>query len=113
MSQSVASVVAPALDGRVFRLEVSRPGAKPVVEQLVFDEGFIVATECVGDGFAPGPYRAHAVGDAILWEAEQESPTAGRVRWIGTVIDGHIRGLLWWDPPRGAAVRWHFEGTST
>ena len=78
------------LDGKSYvgkNGEVGKKLAEYEDEEIVFENGMFTSVSCEPYNFGSSPYNARIVGDKIHFDAVTESPTHGRISWIG-IIDG-------------------------
>lgn len=69
-------------------------------DTLFFSDGHFWSANCVPCGFAPGPYSARAVGDAIHFHGEMKSAERGKFTYVGVVRDGRLSAKIHWHKDR-------------
>jgi hypothetical protein len=81
-----AQAQALALDGRRFDgVFIQRGKTKGDADILTFSGGRFRSSACDRYGYGDAPYRTSVQGDAVVFEAETESPKYGKLIWRGTV----------------------------
>ena len=74
------------LEGRRFDgVFIQRGKTSGDADTLTFQGGRFRSSACDRYGYSDAPYRATALGDAIAFEAETESPKYGKLVWRGVV----------------------------
>lgn len=84
-----------ALDGRSFDgivLECGKTSGD--ADTLIFKDGRFRSTACDPYGYGDGPYSATRSDDALLFEAETESPQYGKLLWKGVVRGPRLDGTM-------------------
>ena len=96
-----AAATAPAraqamvLDGRNFEGVVLKRGeTSGDADTLIFRDGRFRSTACDQYGYGDGPYTTSISGDAVLFEAQTESPNSGTLLWKGVVQSEKLDGTL-------------------
>ncbi len=83
--------LASPLDGRRFDgVFLERGKTSGDADTITFRDGRFRSSACDRYGYADAPYKVTAVGDALHFEAETESPRYGRLLWKGVVRDGKL-----------------------
>lgn len=83
------------LDGRNFEGVVLKRGeTSGDADTLIFKDGRFRSTACDQYGYGDGPYTASVSGDAVLFEAQTESPKSGKLLWKGVVRGEKLDGTL-------------------
>jgi len=109
-SMTSASAAGP-VDGKSFAGSVWMHGEKaPQKDEFVFKDGTFRSAACDKYGFAAAPYRVSQDGDAMVFEADTQSPTDGRIHWKGTIRAGRFEGVSNWQPAHGKPVEGWFRG---
>jgi hypothetical protein len=82
---------AEGLDGRRFEgVFIERGKTSGDADTLMFQGGRFRSIACDRYGYSDAPYRTTAVGDAVHFETETESPKYGRLVWKGVVRGGKL-----------------------
>ena len=90
-----ASASRAALDGRSFDgivLECGKTSGD--ADTLIFKDGRFRSTACDQYGYGDGPYSATPSGEAVVFEAETESPKYGKLLWKGVVRGPRLDGTM-------------------
>jgi hypothetical protein len=76
----------PPLEGRRFDgVFIQRGKTSGDADTLTFQGGRFRSSACDRYGYGDAPYRTSALGDAVMFEAETESPKYGKLVWRGVV----------------------------
>ena len=74
------------LEGRRFEgVFIQRGKTSGDADTLTFQGGRFRSSACDRYGYGDAPYRITSQGDAVVFEAETESPKYGKLIWRGTV----------------------------
>jgi hypothetical protein len=113
-----ASEKVAALDGTSWKIEVEpdamarTKGEKEYHEVLTFADGMVSMNEGQKGGFASSPYQVAKSGEKDwTFKSEQESDSAGRSIWTGTIHEKSIEGKLIWTKRGGAVLTYTFKGS--
>ena len=83
--------LASTLDGRRFDgVFIERGKTSGDADTLTFKDGRFRSSACDRYGYSDAPYKATVAGDAVLFEAETESPKYGKLLWKGVIRDGKL-----------------------
>ena len=83
------------LDGRSFDgivLECGKTSGD--ADTLIFKGGRFRSTACDQYGYGDGAYTATRSGEAVVFEAETESPKYGKLLWKGVVRGPRLDGTM-------------------
>jgi len=101
-----------ALDGRNFDgivLECGKTSGD--ADTLTFKDGRFRSSACDQYGYGDGVYRAKQAGDAVVFEAETESPKYGKLLWNGVVRGARLDGTMTMvRDGRAAGEKWVLAG---
>lgn len=107
-----------ALDGTSWKIDVEpdsmaqEKGEKQYKEILTFADGMVTMSEGQKVGFASGAYEVGKSGEKDwTFKSEQESQTAGRSVWTGTIHEKNIEGKLIMTKKGGAVLTYTFKGS--
>jgi hypothetical protein len=79
------------LDGRRFDgVFLERGKTKGDADTLLFQGGRFRSTACDRYGYSDSAYRVTPAGDALMFEAETESPKYGKLVWRGVVRGDYL-----------------------
>ena len=92
----LARAETPALDGKVFVADAGEKdkAADEKGDVITFLQGKFHSSACDQWGYGKGDYKATALGDALMFEAETTSAKDGRLVWNGTVRGDKIEGTF-------------------
>lgn len=112
-----ASEKVAALDGTSWKINVEpdsmaqEKGEKQYNEVATFADGMVSMKEGQKVGFPSSPYEVTKSGDKDwTFKTEQESATAGRSIWTGTIHENSITGKLIVTQRGGTVVTYTFKG---
>jgi len=101
-----------ALDGRTFDgivLECGKTSGD--ADTLTFQDGRFRSSACDQYGYGDGPYTATQSADAVVFEAETESPKYGKLLWKGAVRGARLDGTMTMvRDGRAAGEKWVLAG---
>jgi hypothetical protein len=87
----LAFAEAGPLDGLKFEgVFLERGKTSGDADTLSFQDGRFRSSACDRYGYADAPYKSTPQGDAVVFEAETQSPRYGRLLWKGTVRAGKL-----------------------
>jgi hypothetical protein len=111
-AQVDTAVADDSLDGKSFSVEMTDTGTKEATkDELVFNDGTFMSTECEQYGFTPGAYESKSKGGAVLFESTLMSDKEGKAEWEGSVQGGNITGTMIWTKEGQDPVIYTYEGT--
>lgn len=84
------------LDGMSFVGRIGPQGQPDLDDTIYFNDGQFWSAACTRCGFAPAPYWARRVGDAIEFRGTLESPERGVFTYVGVVRDGRLSTEINW-----------------
>jgi hypothetical protein len=114
---AIASEKVAALDGTSWKIEVGpdamakTKGEKEYKEVLTFADGMVSMSEGQKVGFASSPYEVAKSGEKDwTFKTQQDSESAGRTIWTGTIHEKGIEGKLIMTKSGGAVLTYTFKG---
>lgn len=69
-------------------------------DELSFRDGYFRSSACEEWGFGPSSYSAWREGNAVVFEAELQSPENGTMAWQGRIVDDVLTARYRWTKER-------------
>jgi hypothetical protein len=83
------------LDGQIFFARMAEKGKDASATDVIeFRDGMFHSKACDVYGFGEAPYSATRTAAGIVFEVQTQSPTAGTLKWKGTIKEDRLEGHM-------------------
>ena len=102
------------LDGKKFRIELSKTGSTevPIVQTLVFSNSMMQTPDFNSLGFKESKAYVKPTEDYFTWTSTINSEKEGVMGWQGSVKGDKIEGTCTWRRAGAQPVQYTFTGTA-